>query len=288
MNTRRAIWSQSGRLRFRRCANARLIAALACILASTGCVVEEPQQTTIPKIDTTPRPAEGRAPLEYERKLESGPTFRSTIRSAMIAASDKYRTSSWPSVERFRNLSEEFSCQVDTEIVNFAKQSGWELVRCELAGPVFFRKVARPRKCSKPSVLQEFEVMQLSMDADRFATSNPDRFEQISSFFVGDLPRGRKDVRSKLQAKLVSPWSVDDLDFSRYPVGQHIGYRIVDRRRDTRVILWRSDYDVACSRASAGVIVGDGVVGRISTPRSTYAHVQNLLDQSLEIAGIRP
>lgn len=259
--------------------------ALVCMSLAAGCSDEKGKEFPVPEITTIETSDHGKAQREFEARLAISPTFRSDIRSALIADHSAYRGSSWPSVEEFRDLPVKFKCPVAKKLVDFAEKSGWELVRCELAGPVFFRKMDVEHNCPKPTVLQHFEVMQLSLNADRFSLSNPDRFEQISFLFIDEMPRGTIDVHSDLQAKLVAPLSANELEFSRHPVGQYTGYRIIDRRIDTHVLLWMSDGAVACPRASKGVIVGNGIIGRVSTPLSTYAHVQDLLAESLSIAG---
>lgn len=221
---------------------------------------------------------------EIQRQLEASPSFRSPIRSALIANPGRYQVSTWPTVTTFHDLPAEFRCPVSEAVINSAGKFGWELVRCDMAQPIFFRRVREDDNCPRPRLLHYFEVMQVSLKSERSTLETPKQSKHLLLNLI-ESPRLELEVEEGSKSDLVDPYLAKDLDISRSSIGDRSLYRIIDRARDVGVLLRVHDEQSDCVQESSGVIVGDGVVGKISTPLSTYVHVRKLLDESLAIAA---
>jgi hypothetical protein len=221
---------------------------------------------------------------EIQKQLEASPSFRSPIRSALIANPGRYQGSTWPTVTTFYDLPEEFRCPVSESVINSAGKFGWELVRCDMAQPIFFRRVREDDNCPRPRLLHYFEVMQVSLRSKRITLENPKQSKHLLLNLI-ESPRLELEVEEGSKSELVDPFLAKDLDISRSAIGDRNLYRIIDRARDVGVLLRVNDEQSDCVQESSGVIVGDGVVGKVSTPLSTYVHVRKLLDESVAMAA---
>lgn len=263
---------------------------LRCILAASGLAlvfacVEEKATNPQPVLMAQEKAPDSRAYYQdIQKRLEASPSFRSPIRSSLIADPSRYQVSTWPIVTTFYGLPEEFRCPVPEAVLDKARRFGWELVRCDMAQPIFFRRVRDDDNCPRPRLLHYFEVMQVSLRSKRTNLENPKQSKHLLLNLI-ESPKLELEVEEGRKSELVDPYLAKDLDISRSSIGDRRLYRIIDRARDVGVLLRVHDEHSDCVQESSGVIVGDGVVGRVSTPLSTYVHVRKLLDESLAIAA---
>lgn len=265
------------------------VALLQCMLAASALAlasacVEERTSAEPVLIEQVKAPDHRAYHEEIQKQIEASPSFGSSIRSSLIADPSRYQGSTWPIVDSFYGLPEEFRCPVSEAVINRAGKFGWELVRCDMAHPIFFRRVREDDNCPRPRLLHYFEVMQVALRSERITLEHPKRNKHLSLDLIA-LPRLDLEVEEGSKVELVDPYLEEDLDISRSSIGDRSLYRIIDRARDVGVLLRVYDQQSDCVQESSGVIVGDDAVGKVSTPLSTYVHVRKLLDESLAIAG---
>ncbi len=263
----------------------RFALALTTMALSSGCI-EKTDATHEPHLIAQERVSDPTAPhRNFLKKLDTSPSFKSPIRSFLVKNPSKYQVSTWPIVDSFHGLSEEFRCPVSKRFVESALRLGWELVRCEVSGPVFFRRVREDDSCGSPRLLHYFEVLQVSWErGERFGSNIPSGKKPNVTFLM-DLPRLELEVAGDIKAKLVKPYQAENLDVSRSSIGDRNLYRIIDSAQEVGVLLRVRDDGSRCANESSGLIIGKDIVGRVSSPVSNYAHIRKLLAEALDVGS---
>lgn len=219
---------------------------------------------------------------EYELRLQDAPIYHSSIRAELISRADEYRQSYRPLIDRYRGLEPSFRCPYPVYAIERAQDDGWELVRCDISGAVFLKRLGAPRRCKgMPAIPDHFATLQLRFGIDRLRRGANTRLDAAAFIFAQEILAPVTVLPPSMKEQMSVGAATDRIEYATRKLSGLTAFYLLDRQEDALVVLHRADNPTGCSRNAFGLILGDGAQATVDMPTEDYGQMRDQLTKAI-------